>query len=320
MQSVRLKPSPIKRGSKLDEFVNTVVFQYSGRRKKRNGISWLLNEKLLIPYREGQWAYRGVAAEVIYALLNLIFKEIALPLNFEMWLFPRIHPHETVSKFGLIESWPYYLLEVLPFDASRGKQTIGEPHFLDPVQCISFYELLKMYPELAKEPRRVIEFLGGLTFRNEDKDKLLPSIKNVEFLRVEMIYYDIRRKIIETRWNLMERIASLLESWDVPFRLVIGSGCYEYPSQEELSKFYEARTVEEIPILDIEVPVEMNGKEVWVELAGCSLEYELKVKRFGIETEFESGCVGIGINRFLVVIASYFDLKSELPSEVKNFL
>jgi len=90
VQSVRLKPSPIKRGSKLDEFVNTVVFQYSGRRKKRNGISWLLNEKLLIPYREGQWAYRGVAAEVIYALLNLIFKEIALPLNFEMGNTPEI--------------------------------------------------------------------------------------------------------------------------------------------------------------------------------------------------------------------------------------
>ncbi len=327
MQDIYLKESPILKGEDITSFVGRVIAEYDGDYELlpiEDINEFLIDEGAIIEYSPGQYVYTDKSASIINALYNFIYYEVAKPLGFSHWIFPRLHKIETANAFGLVEAWPYYLLEVKPYDNSRKVQTIREEetYILDPVQCLALYELLKNKPELRKKPMRIMETIGGFTFRNEDGDKLDGVIKSIEFLRVELLYYDTRDVIIKTRQEIMNALINILSDWKIKWRVVVGMGCYEYPSKEELCMFHEASKVGEIPVLDIEVLVKDKGQERWIELAGCSLEYDLKVKRFSIEDGLESGCVGIGMGRFLAAVCSYYSPSNvnSFPQKLKKFL
>ena len=325
MQDIYLKKTPIKPDEDITQFVGRVIAEYEGEVSLlpiNDATEYLIERKAIYEYLPGQYIYLEKSSQIVHGIINMLYNEIAKPLGFSRWIFPRLHKLQTADMFGLIEAWPFYLLKVGAYDYSRKIQTIESGYVLDPVQCMAFYQFLKENKEFRKKPLKIFEIAGGFTYRNEDKDKLNGIFKTVEFLRVEILYYDTREKIVEIRQQVMNKLLELLTQLNIKWRVVIGMGCYEYPSKQELCKFYEASKVGEIPVLDIEVLVKNRGKEEWIELAGCALEYDLKVKRFGIEDGLESGCVGVGINRFLGAIASYYDIDKpeSLPEIFKKYM
>jgi len=325
VQSVYLRKPPINPNEDITQFVGRVIVESEAKPSPLpidDVTEFLVKSGAIHEYLPGQYVYLDKAAHLIHAILDMIYHEIAKPLGFKRWILPRIHKVKTAEDFGLVEAWPYYLLKVDAYDYSRGVQTIKSGYVLDPVQCMGFYELLREREDLRKKPLRIYEVGGGFTYRNEDKDKLNGIFKTVEFLRAEILYYDTRENIIRIRQEVIDRLLKLLDDLNIQWRVVIGMGCYEYPSKEELCKFYEASKVGEIPVLDVEVLVKNNGEEEWIELAGCALEYDLKVKRFGINDGLESGCVGIGVNRFLGAICSYYDINKpeSYPDILKKYL
>lgn len=325
MQNIYLKTPPINPNEDITQFVGRIIAENNKGKSLlpiEDVTDYLIQSEALYEYLPGQYIYLEKSAQVLHGIISMLYNEVAKPLGFKRWIFPRLHRVETAESFGLIEAWPFYLLKVEAYDFSRQVQTIESGYVLDPVQCMGFYQFLKENNEFRKKPLKIFEIGGGFTYRNEDKNKLNGIFKTVEFLRAEILYYDTRENIIKIREEVMNKLLDILTKLNIKWRVVIGMGCYEYPSKEELCKFYEASKVGEIPVLDIEVLIKNKGREEWIELAGCALEYELKVKRFGIEDGLESGCVGVGLNRFLGAICSYYDINQpeEFPEILKKYM
>lgn len=257
-------------------------------------------------FAEGQYVYTAPWVKLIRHLQRGILDQ-ALHNGFEEWLFPRLIPRQALDDFRLTQFAPELLMPAGP----------QSQYVLDPVQCISIYQLLRgTQIPIAELPIRIVETLGGWTWRNEHRHELDGPIKAKEFLRVEHVFFGTRAQVRATRAQVRAGLTSLLSGWDLSWQLVAAEGCMEIPSmvQAQLS----AQTADEVPVQDIEVPLSSQrldrGRPSWAEdfddrfdlreISGCSSEDTHLTEQFGITTQegepLCSGCCGIGLNRLAV--------------------
>lgn len=264
----------------------------------------------------GQWAYSGEWARLFRALQRAFVHRVQSRHGFVEWAFPRILPLELVSHLGLTTYRPGMLFEVV-MHADR-EQSIG---FLDPVQNVAMYELFrgkKMHrPEL---PLKIVECLGGWTWRNEDPAELEGAIRTREFLRVECAFLGERRHVRDLRAAVEQEMVAFLQDLQLPWKVVVGVGCLETPAMKVLRQ--QSEHADDVPVHDIEVYL---GGDRWLEVAGCSIESEEILCDFQITSDSEavlgSGCCGIGLNRLVHCLFSHHGLDSEdWPQELHDAL
>ena len=277
------------------------------------------------PFGYGQFIYTRPWVALLRRVQDMILHRAVFDLGFEEWMFPRMIPREALDAFQLTQFAPELLMQA---DPARGS-------FLDPVQCVAFYHHLRN-SELDPErlPLKVVECLGGWTWRNESPDRLDGPYRAVEFARVEHVYIGTPEQVRTTRRAVQTSLVSMLTEIGLSWHLVVGKGCMDIPSI--LTAQHEACTPDEVPVQDIEVPIRgalkddgwpvdmINGSHYHVvdgeyrlrkndafyldadEICGCSVEGNHLVTSFNIRSnndqELWSGCCGMGLNRLVVGI------------------
>lgn len=252
----------------------------------------------------GRFAYRGAYAAAL-SRAKVIAKDIGARHGFEEWYLPKLLPGSTLDKFGCTKVWPDYLFRVSQHTIGDSRNTIGwdgTPHYLDPVQCASFYEALSFLDLETVCPLKVMD-QSGYTYRNEFKEKLNHTMKTVEFLRAEYVFVG-RNMVRQSRATLIEEYMRLLNSCGMKWRLVVGQGCYETPTEDDIAEYDAAKDIASVPILDLEIYSLSLGE--WVEVIGGSYLHNHKLKRFGHpENGIESGCMGVGLTRLAGMMLEY---------------
>ena len=288
------------------------------------------------PFGQGQYLY-GPEWTAIVRMLQERFIAQAQHLGFEEWIFPRLIPSAALDSFELTQYKPELLLDARRSDSS----------YLDPVQCVSLYHSLRgQVLQVDDTPIRIVEALGGWTWRNEVTAELDGPYRAIEFNRVEHVYIGTADQVRACRTAIRSSICSVLQSLGLSWQVVVGAGCMDLPGIEQLRA--SAITADDVPVQDIEVPIRGtlqehrgrpadfstlqhsrvtgDGSMVLVpndafyvdtdEIAGCSVEGTHLPDQFGLESEsgvpLWSGCCGVGLNR--VVTALLYQHGFESPS------
>jgi wyosine [tRNA(Phe)-imidazoG37] synthetase (radical SAM superfamily)/seryl-tRNA synthetase len=289
----------------------------------------LVSSEWIRPMGRGQFVFSGFGARLLRLFQRLVTKE-AEELGFEEWVSPRVLRREACERFGLLRTWPHYLLSVSGFGDWQDKawpvDGQGE-YFLDPVQCLPVYSVLADR-EIPRSllPLRVIEVGGGFSYRNETASKLEGILKAVSFLRAEMVFIGRPEEVRAIRAQLVVSVLGVLAQLGLASRLVVGSGCYEeaceeQTSAEELRRV--ARCPNELPIVDIQA-FDPRTRQWW-EIAGAATLSEFKTAPFQIRTageqRLQSGCVGVGIQRLLHLFVAQWGVDpGRWPSGVRETL
>jgi seryl-tRNA synthetase len=246
----------------------------------------------------GRYAYKGSYAEAIeWARQTAI--DIGRQLKFEQWYLPKLVPSDVLNNFGCIEVWPAYLLKVSPYTETNytDKNTIsmqGKTYFLDPVQCAAFYETLANLKLDDVCPLKILD-ISGYTYRNEFIENLSGTIKTIEFLRAEYVFVG-KDFVKNARAQLIESYIDLFEKFQLTWRLTVGKGCYDMPTQADKDEYMAAKDISSVPVLDIEIF--SSSLNSWIEVIGASYLQGRKLARFGYaERGYESGCIGVGLTR-----------------------
>ena len=257
-------------------------------------------------FANGQYVYCAQWVRLLRRLQSGILNE-AYRNGFQEWLFPRLIPKRALQDFRLTQYAPELLMPAGP----------NGDHVLDPVQCISLYQLLRgTRLALSELPLRVVETLGGWTWRNEHPEELDGPVKAREFLRVEHVFLGTREQVRQTRETTSRGFTRLLSGWGLSWQVVAAEGCMEIPSMVAAQE--AAQTAEEVPVQDIEVPLSSirydRNRPGWAdrfdhrfdlrEISGNSSEGTHLTEHFEITSEdgaeLWSGCCGIGLNRLVV--------------------
>lgn len=255
------------------------------------------------------------------ALKEIIEDEIRNKLDYFPITLPKISPVDTFRKASLLGKWDDYLEKISPFSNTRG---VKEDYLMEPLQCTPLYQFLEgKRLDIRQKPLKLYD-ASGPTYRNEDSEEIKPLIKQREFHRSEFIYLGTKEQVIQTReatLTILERVCNQLE---LPYRIVVGSGCYQI-SDEEI-KFPDSE--EEIPIKDLEVYlpkgfVKREETNYYLEVCGAAALGETQTRRFNIKStedqELWSGCVGIGLERAMYAfLANHGFNKEAWPNLIKN--
>jgi seryl-tRNA synthetase len=281
-----------------------------------------IRRKWITAFSDGQYVYGAKWAKLVRLLQEELVAR-AQSLGFEEWILPRYIPQQAFDSFKLTQFAPDLLLPA------------GYGSYLDPVQCISFYEHLRGRT-LSKEqlPLRVVEIMGGWTWRNEQHDRMDGPYRAREFLRVEHVFCGSRQQVRDQRRQTRDNLLDLLTKLELGWQVVVGHGCMDIPSLTQARM--TATQPDDIPVQDIEVPIrhalhklpelpapgttshevlkrgrlvkEISDAAYWEhdEICGCSVEGDHLTKDFGIMdvegNALWSGCCGIGLNRLVLAL------------------
>src|SRR4030042_1775654 len=190
--------------------------------------------------------------KLLNGLIELLKKEVARKFNFSEYSLPKMITPAISRQAKIMGKWNDYLMSVTPYGHTNGER---KKLILDPLQCTTLYAYLRN--KKIKLPLRVLD-ISGPTYRNEDKATLLPLIKQMEFRRMEFIYFDKPSGVIKIRENILAQLENLCVKLNIPFRRVIGAGCYEMTSSL-LQK--PADKLDEIPIVDLEMKLTKSFKK-----------------------------------------------------------
>lgn len=257
-----------------------------------------LERRWIEPFADGQFVYRAPWSALLRVLQDQLRRRALDHLGFEEWLFPRLIPTQAIEAFELSHYVPEMLFEVQDRDL-----------VLDPVQCISLYHLLSQDCSVLRdgEPLRVVECMGGWTWRNEDPSRLDGTVRTIEFARVEHLWLGTAEQAKAARGEVLRSVLGLIRDLDLSYRVVVGEGCMEIAELDQARD--AATTVPDIPVLDIELPLlapdaaAARGGDPFEEIAGCTVEGTHLTRRFGIldasGDPLSSGCCGVGLNRLV---------------------
>lgn len=293
---------PTKDGTILEESTD-IKSRYKSFSEKQ-----LFTNKIIDKYLDkdsGLFIILPKGQKILNALINILKDEVAEKQAFEEYSFPKLINSRICQQAKIMGKWDKYLLAVKSYKKANGANQLM---LLDPLQCTPFYSYLGNKRFKSKElPLKAFD-VSGPTYRNEDKEELSPMIKQLEFRRMEFVYFGFENDVIKLRENILKKIESISSKLNIPFRRVIGAGCYEVTSN---SIRYPDR-METIPIIDLEMkltkPFYRRGeKNDFLEVVGASVLRDQQTKRFKITSQTKSiwsGCVGIGLNRFMYAFLS----------------
>ncbi|TMJ00026.1 MAG: hypothetical protein E6G97_20790 [Alphaproteobacteria bacterium] len=274
-------------------------------------------------YAHGQYIYLPPWVRLARCFQESIRRRAIERLGFEEWLFPRMVPQPALESFHLTQFAPDLLVQA---DAAG-------TYFLDPVQCVSIYQFLRGH-EINREklPLKIVECMGGWTWRNEKEAEMDGPFRAREFLRVEHVYFGSPAEVVRIRREVQDGLLELLKGWAISFQVVVGKGCMNLPYIE--ARQLAATNADDVPVHDIEVPIrgalradpereslkgsrhicltdgaarERENDAFYLdsdEICGCSSEGDHLVASFNIRASdglpVWSGCTGIGINRLVL--------------------
>jgi seryl-tRNA synthetase len=247
----------------------------------------------------GTWHYAPPLALLTDAF-KLLLRRVGRERGFEQWVFSRLVPVEHTSSFGCTANMPSSLVAASPNESNQSWQT-----FLDPVQCMPFYPVLKqrIANQALSLPWRVMEF-GSFTYRNEQGD-LGDVWRSREFLRAEFVFAGQPDDVVDTRSSLLDALAGLISAWNWRWRLVIGMGCYEAVPSHIVKAVHNASRIQDLPVIDLEVWDPFSCR--WLEVAGATNSQDEKTQAFELGVPgLWSGCMGVGLTRLLYLFVTYF--------------
>lgn len=276
--------------------VGEILLQHVQRRAATvpDVVTEAIAREWILPFGPGQYLYGPPWASLYGRLRELIVRRAREPLGFDEWIFPRMIPREALDSFQLSQFRSDLLIWLDPVHGAA----------LDPVQCISLYQALRGRRLVASRlPLKVVETQGGWTWRNEAADRLEGPIRAREFGRVEHVFIGFPEQVSVIRREVLDSLVELLTRLELSWRVVAGEGCMEIPSL--LEKLVAASNLDEVPVLDVEVPLDSVGNPDprFREIGGCTVEGGHLTRRFAIragDSDVWSGCCGIGLNRLVV--------------------
>jgi seryl-tRNA synthetase len=267
----------------------------------------------------GQYLILPKGAMVLNGLKNLLVEYVRDSVGFEEVVLPKIAPVDSFRKADILGRWDDYLISAKPFSRTNG---VKEEYIMDSLQCTVFYQFHEnKRVDVGRGPRKWYDH-SGPTYRNEDSNKIVPSVKQREFHRAEFIYLGTREQVIETREKCLAQLEKLCVDLGLKYRIVVGSECYRLKDGE--IKMPESS--EEIPIKDLEIycPGYSNKDgEPYLEVGGSSILANTMTSKFNINgkngEELWSGCTGIGLNRLMyAVISNHGTDLEKMPSKIQE--
>lgn len=267
----------------------------------------------------GQYIILPKGTKILNGLKYLLSEYVRDSVGFEEVILPKIAPVDSFRKADILGRWDDYLISVRPFSATNG---VKEEYIMDPLQCTVFYQFHEnKIVDVSKGPLKWYDH-SGPTYRNEDSNKIIPSVKQREFHRAEFMYLGTKEQVIETRENCLVQLEKLCVDLGLRYRIVVGSGCYQLKDGE--LKLPES--LEEIPIKDLELycPGHKNKDgEPYLEIVGSSVLGDAMTSRFNIRgkdgEELWGGCTGIGLNRLIYALISNYGTDLEkMPTQLQG--
>ncbi|MBT4541270.1 hypothetical protein HOC35_07190 [Candidatus Woesearchaeota archaeon] len=263
----------------------------------------LFNKEILMHYfqNSGQYIIKPKGVKLLNTILKLLSERIETPLGFEEVYLPKIIPFKTAETAGIIDKWDNYLISVMPYGETKG---VEEHYLMDPLQCLAFYQAFKN--QVVDVSNGAIKWYdhSGPTYRNEDLDKIRSSIKQREFHRAEFVYLGTEEQVRETRDQGLENLEQLCQDLGLKTRIVEGDSCYQEGGD----------------IVDLEIYLPQEDE--WLELAGGAILFDITTKKFNISSTTNenlwSGCLGIGLNRFMYAMVAYHSTNIEKDYGVVN--
>lgn len=303
--------------------LGTVLYEHRTGLPPRGGnvIAASVERGWITPFGSGQYVYRSQWTRLVRQLQRLILAR-AYEAGFEEWTFPRLLPAAALDSFELTQFAPELLVNA----------ELDGPCFLDPVQCAGFYHSLRN-SRLPALPIRVVECLGGWTWRKETAASLDGPYRSSEFLRVEHVYIGTPDQVVAIRERVRQGLLTVLDDLRLSWHVVVGRGCMDLP--EIRARQESAAGASEVPVQDIEVPIRGTLKpdaarealkaldheyradggrlrrpndQLYLdadELCGCSVEGDHLLRSFNITGDVDqlwSGCCGIGLNRLVLAV------------------
>jgi seryl-tRNA synthetase len=255
-----------------------------------------LQRRWLLPFAEGQFIYGPEWTALVRSLQSTLLTTAA-ELGFREYTFPRLIPAEAVDNFRLSQFKPGLLWRA------------DDQRVLDPVQCLPLYHGLRGTSLPVEElPLKVVETLGGWTWRREQPQDLDGVFRAIEFARVEHIWVAPPEQAADIRSQVLAAVTANLAALGMSAQTVVGEACM--PIEEIDQRREQARTAAEVPVIDIETRVRPQRDPHTVtpqdfdEIGGCTIEGDHHLASFGITRSdggpLWSGCCGVGLNRLAV--------------------
>lgn len=262
----------------------------------------------------GIYSYQAPMAALFKTFKRLV-TDIAAKDAFQEMIFPRHYRKAALANFGWTdnETLKYELMSVMPAHPSEGRSNYSL--LGDPVQCLGFYETLRVLQEgnaghlperlFSEGAFKVYEDQGGWTLRNELTRRLQGGFSTgFEFAGAELVWAGRAEDTYATRWTTLHSVLGMLDSLDAQYRVVIGGSCSRDAKYPDLRG--SEMPLYRIPTLDIEMYLpdqDTHSKESWIEIGGGDIAGTRLIDNFGLRSAdgeaLHSGCQGVGWQRII---------------------
>jgi seryl-tRNA synthetase len=266
----------------------------------------------------GQWIYTAPYTKLLMTIEDMIIDQIALPLGFQEFMFPKLIPLEVIQKMpGYLDELPEGMYYVCPpprdpevfsnfkkrlkltkkIPSDELKNVLKEPAYvLAPAQCEPFYEFFSHRTvRLEDLPFKVMD-RSGWTYRWEGGG-VEGFVRTQEFRRIELVFIGAPMDVVRIRDEVRDKSIELVEQLGMEWRLLVATPFYLRGGgiEEDISDSTKVATY------DIEV--RLPYKEDWLEILSLNVHRGKFVETFKIKEvkgrEVWTGCCGFGTTRWV---------------------
>lgn len=286
----------------------------------------------------GQWIYTAPYTKLLLTIEDMIIDQIARPLGFQEFMFPKLIPLEVMQKMpGYLDELPegmYYvcspprdpevfsnfkkrlkLTKKIPSDEL--KKVLKEPSYvLAPAQCEPFYEFFShRLVRLEDLPFKAMD-RSGWTYRWEGGG-VEGFIRTQEFRRIELVFIGAPKDVVKIRDEVRDKSIELVKQLGMEWRLLVATPFYlrEGGVEEDISDSMRVATY------DIEV--RLPYKEDWLEILSLNVHRDKFVETFKIKEvkgrEVWTGCCGFGTTRWVAgFLAQHGFDQNKWPESIRD--
>lgn len=268
---------------------------------------------IIYSYGQGQVTL-GELGIKLYNYFDKQFVALLNGLNVQFCKYPTLLPIETLSQTKYLSSSPQYV------------------HFCSPLaESISVYEQIQerynhgtlnedlQYPKLTLSPSACFHLFGDIrdkefsspqiismrqnVFRNEGRHNWGDICRLRDYNVREIVFIGSRDYVIQTRKVILARTVGLLKKLGLNFKINIASDPFVLPDMQKYKKIQEMSAVKYE--LQVNIDEQRTTACASYNLHGTSFSsrFNFKVKDADIT---ESGCIGFGLERFIVAFLCQF--------------